>query len=77
MRQPYAQWRYKLDVIVDGRYIYFDRFVAIFLLISIFGYLIFGRYIYFDVFVTIFFTFVYLDILHLADTSTLIGFSFI
>ena len=25
MRQPYAQWRYKLDVIVDGRYIYFDR----------------------------------------------------
>ena len=29
MRQPYAQWRYKLDVIVDGRYIYFDRFVTI------------------------------------------------
>merc|ERR1719334_1511778 len=26
MRQPYAQWRYKLDVIVDGRYIYFDRY---------------------------------------------------
>lgn len=25
MRPPYAQWRYKLDVIVDGRYIYFDR----------------------------------------------------
>ena len=26
MRQPYAQWRYRLDVIVDGRYIYFDRY---------------------------------------------------
>jgi len=26
MRQPYAQWRYKLDVLVDGRYIYFDRY---------------------------------------------------
>ena len=25
MRPPYAQWRYKMDVIVDGRYIYFDR----------------------------------------------------
>jgi len=25
MRPPYAQWRYKLDVIVDGRHIYFDR----------------------------------------------------
>ena len=26
MRPQYAQWRYKLDVIVDGRYIYFDRY---------------------------------------------------
>ena len=26
MRQPYAQWRYRLDVIVDGRYIYLDRY---------------------------------------------------
>ena len=26
MRQPYAQWRYRLDVIVDGRPIYFDRY---------------------------------------------------
>jgi len=26
MRQPYAQWRYKLDVLVDGRHIYFDRY---------------------------------------------------
>ena len=25
VRQPYAQWRYKMDVLVDGRYIYFDR----------------------------------------------------
>ena len=35
MRQPYAQWRYKLDVIVDGRYIYFDRFVAVILNLNI------------------------------------------
>lgn len=26
VRQPYAQWRYRLDVIVDGRPIYFDRY---------------------------------------------------
>jgi len=26
MRQPYAQWRYRLDVIVNGRNIYFDRY---------------------------------------------------
>ena len=26
MRPPYAQWRYKLDVLVDGRPIYFDRY---------------------------------------------------
>ena len=26
MRQPYAQWRYRLDVLVNGRNIYFDRY---------------------------------------------------
>ena len=26
VRQPYAQWRYRLDVLVDGRPIYFDRY---------------------------------------------------
>ena len=26
LRPPYAQWRYRLDVIVDQRYIYFDTF---------------------------------------------------
>ena len=26
MRPPYAQWRYKLDVLVDSRPIYFDRY---------------------------------------------------
>lgn len=26
IRPPYAQWRYRLDVIVDQRYIYFDTF---------------------------------------------------
>lgn len=26
LRPPYAQWRYRLDVIVDQRYVYFDTF---------------------------------------------------
>ena len=26
VRQPYAQWRYRLDVLVDGRPTYFDRY---------------------------------------------------
>lgn len=26
IRPPYAQWRYRLDVIVDQRYVYFDTF---------------------------------------------------
>jgi len=26
LRPPYAQWRYRLDVIVDNRYVYFDTF---------------------------------------------------
>lgn len=26
VRPSYAQWRYRLDVIVDQRYVYFDTF---------------------------------------------------
>jgi hypothetical protein len=26
IRPSYAQWRYRLDVIVDQRYVYFDTF---------------------------------------------------
>lgn len=26
LRPPYAQWRYKLDVLVDSKPVYFDRY---------------------------------------------------